>query len=111
MRWLARSFALSTRMAWRRTPSSSSRATTVQKWSATSGQDNSKAAGEPEWFRKERGYSDHKQPYEFYNLREDLTQTTNRYAEEMARAKAMLAVLEQFQTEGRSVPQRTMDKK
>lgn len=78
---------------------------------AASGQENSKASGEPAWFRKERGYVDHKQPYELYNLREDPTQKTNRYAEEMKRGQAMLAVLARFQSDGRSVPRRELNKK
>ncbi len=78
---------------------------------AASGQDNSKAAGEPAWFRMDRRYADHKQPFELYNLRADPTQKTNRYAEQIDRAKAMQAVLERFQSEGRSVPHREMDKK
>lgn len=78
---------------------------------AASGQDNSKASGEPAWFRMDRGYADHKHPFELYNLREDPTQKTNRYAEQIDRAKAMHAVLERFQSEGRSVPRRALDKK
>ncbi len=78
---------------------------------AASGQGNNKAISEPAWFRTDRGYVDHKQPFELYNLREDPTQKTNRYAEQLDRAKAMQAVLERFQSEGRSVPRRAMDKK
>ena len=78
---------------------------------AASGQDNAKASGEPAWFRTERGYAEHKQPYELFNLREDPTQKTNRYAGDMERARTMLNVLERFQSEGRSVPRREMDKK
>ncbi len=73
---------------------------------AASGQENIKASGEPGWFRKDRDYADHQQPYELFNLREDPTQKANRYAEEMERGKAMLAVLERFQSDGRSVPRR-----
>ena len=78
---------------------------------APTGEDNTKAFREPEWYRKERGYSAHQQPYELFNLREDPTQKTNRYAQEMERGKAMLAVLERFQSEGRSVPRRELSKK
>ncbi len=77
---------------------------------ASSGQDNSKASGEPPWFRKERGYTEHQHPYELFNLRDDPTQKTNRYADDTARAKAMLTVLERFQTDGRSVPMRAVVK-
>ena len=71
-----------------------------------SGQDNAKASGEPDWFKKERGYVEHKQPYELFNLRDDPTQKSNRYTDEMERARAMLTVLQRFQTDGRSVPRR-----
>ncbi len=73
---------------------------------APSGQDNNKASGEPAWFRMGRGYNDHKHPYELYNLRDDPTQKNNLYAEHIERAKAMQAVLQRFQSEGRSVPRR-----
>lgn len=36
---------------------------------------------EPEWFRAERGYVPHDQPGELFNLREDLSERRNRYAE------------------------------
>jgi arylsulfatase A len=78
---------------------------------AASGQDNNKAIGEPAWFRTDRGYADHKHPFELYNLREDPTQKANLYAEQIDRAKAMHAVLERFQSEGRSVPRRETSKK
>jgi len=78
---------------------------------AASGRDNNKAFGEPAWFRMDRGYVDHKQPYELYNLREDPTQKSNRYAEQIDRAKTMRAELERFQNEGRSVRRRATDKK
>ncbi|HZZ77115.1 MAG TPA: arylsulfatase [Gemmataceae bacterium] len=71
-----------------------------------SGEDNAKKSGEPDWFRKERGYTAHKQPFELFNLRDDPTQKTNRYADEMERARSMQATLEQFQRDGRSVPKR-----
>jgi arylsulfatase A-like enzyme len=73
---------------------------------SATGQDNTKQSGEPDWFRKERGYTAHKQPYELFNLRDDPTQKTNRYADEMERARSMQATLERFQREGRSVPKR-----
>ena len=55
--------------------------------------------------------SDGRSQFELYNLREDPTQESNLYAEQIDRAKAMRAVLERFQSEGRSVPRREMDKK
>jgi arylsulfatase A len=73
---------------------------------APSGEDNAKKSGEPDWFRKDRGYNAHQHPYELFNLRDDPAQKMNRYADETPRARAMLAVLERFQADGRSVPKR-----
>ncbi len=78
---------------------------------AATGQDNGKAFGEPAWFRTDRGYAGHNSPYELFNLRDDPAQKTNLYAVQTDRAKAMLAVLERFRTEGRSVPRREIGKK
>jgi arylsulfatase A len=78
---------------------------------APSGQDNSKMSGEPKWFRTDRGYTEHKHPYELFNLRDDPAQKSNRYGDEMERARAMLVVLERFQAEDRSVPRREMKKR
>ena len=49
---------------------------------------------EPEWFRQERGYEPHDCPGELYDLREDLTQRHNRYADEPDVVAAMAALLE-----------------
>jgi arylsulfatase A len=60
---------------------------------APSGQQNAAARGEPLWFRQERGYVPHDQPGELYNLRDDLAQRHNRFAEKpelVARLKALL---------------------
>lgn len=73
---------------------------------APSGEDNPKAYREPDWYRKDRGYVEHKQPYELFNLRADPTQKANLYAAEPDRARGMLALLERFEREGRSVPRR-----
>jgi arylsulfatase A len=71
-----------------------------------SGEDNSKKAGEPAWFKKDRGYTAHDEPYELFNLRDDPQQKTNRYGSDTERATRMMAVLERFVSEGRSVPKR-----
>jgi arylsulfatase A len=73
---------------------------------APSGQDNSIKAGEPDWFKKDRGYVAHDQPYELYNLREDSQQKNNRYAQEAERRKTMQAAFEKMQSDGRSVPKK-----
>ena len=44
---------------------------------APSGDDNS----EPDWFKAVRGYVPHNCPGELYDLRHDLSQRLNRYAE------------------------------
>lgn len=36
---------------------------------------------EPAWFKKERGYTDHEFPAELFNLKADLIERTNRYAD------------------------------
>jgi arylsulfatase A len=70
------------------------------------GEDNGKKFGEPDWYKKDRGYVAHEQPYELYNLRDDPQQKTNRHASETERTTRMLGVIERFQSEGRSVPKR-----
>lgn len=73
---------------------------------APTGDDNggSQRRGEPAWFRELRGYTNHDQPGELYNLREDLSQRHNRYAEEPERVRALKALLEQVRAAGRSRP-------
>lgn len=70
---------------------------------APTGRENPEPRGEPEWFRQQRGYQAHDQPDELYNLREDLAQRRNRCADEPERVKMLLALLERYQREGRSV--------
>ena len=38
-------------------------------------------AREPDWYREERGYSDHDFPGELFNLRDDISERHNRYGE------------------------------
>jgi arylsulfatase A-like enzyme len=73
---------------------------------AATGRENPAPRGEPDWFREQRGYTSHGEPYELFNLRDDPTQRTNRAAGEGERVKAMLALLDQYQREGRSIPMR-----
>jgi arylsulfatase A-like enzyme len=56
---------------------------------AASGDDNR----ELQWFKDLRGYTDHDQPGELYNLRLDPTQGDNRYAAEPDRVREMKAYL------------------
>ncbi|MEO7319260.1 MAG: hypothetical protein ABIZ56_09755 [Chthoniobacteraceae bacterium] len=73
---------------------------------APSGLDNSAQDAEPGWFREKRGYQRHEEKHELFNLRDDPAQRNNRAATESERVQAMLALLEKYQREGRSVPAR-----
>ncbi len=71
--------------------------------SAAAGDDNGRL-GEPEWFKKERGYTVHDQPAELYNLRQDPSQRHNVYADNLALAAEMSELLRKSISEGRSTP-------
>ena len=73
---------------------------------APTGRENPAPRGEPEWFRQLRGYTSHTEPYELFNLRDDISQRSNRAATEGERVKAMLALLDKYRRDGRSVPHR-----
>lgn len=55
--------------------------------------------GEPDWFKQQRGYREHDQPAELYNLAEDIKEAHNRFAQEPERARAMLRKLREIQGE------------
>lgn len=59
---------------------------------------------EPEWFRKQRGYTLHSLPGELYNLKQDLAERKNLYAERPDVVGKLKALLERYKREGRSVP-------
>jgi arylsulfatase A-like enzyme len=61
-------------------------------------------SGEPDWFRAERGYSTDDQPGELYDLADDPSQRTNRYADRPANVEELRTLLESYVEEGRSVP-------
>ena len=67
---------------------------------APSGDDNE----EPEWFRKERGYSPHTQPGELYDLRTDPQERRNLYSERPEIVSRLKALLEKYKRDGRSTP-------
>ena len=48
----------------------------------------------PEWFDEANGYAKNTQPGELYNLREDLSQKRNRYADEPARVAELKRLLD-----------------
>jgi arylsulfatase A-like enzyme len=71
-----------------------------------SGDDNGGPAlrGEPDWLKIERGYTANDQPGELYNVREDLGERDNRYAERPELVRELTALLEKYIREGRSTP-------
>lgn len=70
---------------------------------APTGDDNG-ARGEPQWLKDERGYLPHELPGELYNLREDLGQRHNRFAEKPELVGELKGLLEKYKREGRSTP-------
>jgi arylsulfatase A-like enzyme len=70
---------------------------------APTGDDNGKR-GEPDWFRKDRGYKPHAEAGELFNLATDPTQKDNRYAAEPGKVKELTALMERYVTQGRSTP-------
>ncbi len=58
--------------------------------------------GEPEWFKQERGYTPNELPGELYNLRDDLTERRNLYAEQREVVRRLKALLEKYKAAGRS---------
>lgn len=70
---------------------------------ASTGDDNGKR-GEPQWFRKDRGYAPHTEAGELFNLKSDPTQKHNLYATEPAKVNELTMLMERFVTEGRSTP-------
>lgn len=70
---------------------------------ARTGDDNGKR-GEPDWFRKDRGYKPHAEAGELFNLAKDPTQKDNRYKFEPEKVKELSALMERYVSEGRSTP-------
>ncbi len=70
---------------------------------APSGDDNG-ANGEPAWLKSERDYTTHEQPGELFNVREDLSQRHNRYADQPEIASKLSSLLKKYIEEGRSTP-------
>ncbi|MEI7939081.1 MAG: arylsulfatase [Verrucomicrobiota bacterium] len=60
--------------------------------------------GEPEWFKEKRGYAKNDLPGELYNLRDDLPERRNLYAEKPEVVKRLKALLEKYKAAGRSTP-------
>jgi hypothetical protein len=70
---------------------------------AKTGDGNGKR-GEPEWFKKERGYVTNTAAGELYDLREDLPQRTNVYEQKPEIVERLKALLEKYKADGRSTP-------
>jgi hypothetical protein len=59
---------------------------------------------EPDWFKRERGYTVHHQPGELFDLRQDLPERRNLYAERPETVRELKELLEKYKREGRSTP-------
>ncbi len=70
---------------------------------APTGDDNGKK-GEPEWLRKQRGYTSHDEPGELFNVREDLSERRNQFAEHPELVRELKTLLEKYKRDGRSTP-------
>jgi arylsulfatase A len=67
------------------------------------GDDNAKR-GETDWFKKERGYVEHSQAGELFDLRQDLAQRKNLHAENPEIVRELKELLEKYKRDGRSTP-------
>ena len=63
--------------------------------------------GEPEWLKQQRGYEPHDSPGELFNLREDLSERVNRYADQPEIVKELSAILNRIKAGNE--PQGTQD--
>ena len=70
---------------------------------APSGDDNG-ARGEPQWLKDERNYTQHPHLGELFNLRNDLAQRHNHYAEKPELVLALKTLLKKYIQKGRSTP-------
>lgn len=70
---------------------------------APSGDDNG-VHGEPAWLKNDRGYTTHTQPSELFNLRDDLSQTHNLYADKPEIVSQLRLLLRKYMEDGRSTP-------
>ncbi|MEO2089754.1 MAG: arylsulfatase [Gemmataceae bacterium] len=70
---------------------------------APTGDDNAKK-GEPDWFRKDRGYTAHTDVGELFNLAKDPTQKANQYGNEPDKVKELTALMAKYVADGRSTP-------
>ena len=67
------------------------------------GEDN-RNNGEPQWLRQERGYAPDDLPGQLFNVREDLAERKNHFAEKPALVSELKELLEKYKSDGRSTP-------
>jgi arylsulfatase A-like enzyme len=70
---------------------------------APSGDDNA-ANGEPLWLKSERGYTVHSHSGELFNVRDDLSQRHNLFAEKPEIVSQLKSLLKKYVEQGRSTP-------
>ncbi len=70
---------------------------------APSGDDNG-ARGEPQWLKDQRSYTLHSHPGELFNVREDVAECYNHFAEKPELVRVLKTLLEKYKREGRSTP-------
>ena len=70
---------------------------------APSGDDNG-AKGEPQWLKNERGYTKHNLPGELFNVRDDVFERRNQFAEHPEVVRELKELLEKYKRDGRSTP-------
>jgi arylsulfatase A-like enzyme len=70
---------------------------------APTGDDNG-SNGEPEWLKEERGYVAHSYSGELYNLREDIAERDNLYAQHPQIVSDLQSLMKKYIDEGRSTP-------
>jgi len=59
---------------------------------------------EPQWFKRERGYTVHHQPGELFDLCQDLPERRNLHGERPEIVRELNGLLEKYKREGRSAP-------
>jgi arylsulfatase A-like enzyme len=66
--------------------------------------DDDGARGEPQWLKQKRGYTPDNEPAQLFNVREDLSERKNYYAEKPEIVRELKQLLEKYKVEGRSTP-------
>jgi arylsulfatase A-like enzyme len=65
---------------------------------------NGWSGGEPDWFKKERGYPKDEQPGQLYNVHDDLSERKNHFVEHPELVHELKQLLEKYRKDGRSTP-------